>query len=260
MLSSKLYWDIKDNKIEKRLLEIFPNFDMDNDYVLFISSNLYFEFADKLECEIELVSNEKLIQISDSIELENGEVKYLDFQEPTIEVHYEKDIRVRKLYPNKEYRTMCKRFGKKSCDFVVPIIFKSFEKLNDIEEIILRWNIKDTEIYIGISHNITFSKDEKNKIYILESRDYYLDINDNEMLEKSYILNYLNKLNDYFIADSMSGESDITFSKNELDDDTFFEKYSTVLGDRFMPILVDGTKNLSIYLEHTTHIEPIKSS
>ena len=260
MLSSSLYWDIKDNKIKEKLLEIFPDFDIENDYVLFISSNLYFNYANKLDSEIELVSKEKIVKVKDEIELENGEIKYLDFEEPTIKFHYEKDIKVRKLYPNKEYRTMCKKFGRKSCDFGVPIIFKSFQELTDIEEIILRWNIKDTEIYIGISHNITFSKDEKNKMYILESRDYYLDINDNEMLEKSYILNYLNKLNDYFIADSMSGESDITFSKNELDDEIFFQKLYTVLGDRFIPILADGTKNLSIYLEHTTYIEPIKYS
>lgn len=260
MLSSSLYWDIKDHKIEGKLLEIFPDFDIDNDYVLFISSNLFFNYANKLDAEIELVSKEKVYTVKDEIELENGEIKYLDFPNTFRESHYEKDIRVRTLYPNKLYRTMCKKFGRKSCEFGVPIIFKSFEELNDIEEIVLRWNVKDTEIYIGISHNVTFSKDEKNKMYILESKDYYLDKKDNEMFEKSYISNYLNKLNDYFIADSMSGESDITFSKNELDDETFFEKYSTVLGDRFIPILAEGTKNLSIYLEHITHIEPIKSS
>lgn len=244
MLCSKLYWNIKDNKIENKLLEIFPSFNIKNDYVLFISSNLYFEFANKLECEIELISKEKVVKKTDSNDLENSDIEY--------SFHYEKDIRVRKLYQKTNYSTMCKKFGKKSCDFGIPIIFKSFESLNNIEKIILRWNIKDTEIYIGISHNISFSNNSENKMYILESNDYFLNISDN--------LYYLNKLNDYFIADSMLGESNIIFSKSELDDEDFYQKYQSILGDKFISTLAEGTKNLSIYLEHNTHIDPIKVS
>ncbi|WP_288481166.1 DUF6012 family protein [uncultured Clostridium sp.] len=250
MIYSKLYLDIKDHKIEEKLLEIFPNFDINNDYVLFISSNLYFEFADKFECEIELVSKEKAVKKTDSIELENNEIEY--------SFHYEKDIRTRKLYPNKNYRTMCKKFGRKSCDLGVPIIFKSFESLSNIEEIILRWNIKGKDTYIGISHNITFSNNLKNKMYILESTDYFLDIKDNFIFEDKYILDYINKSNNFFIAYSTLGKLHIAYSKNELDNESFYQKYQSVLGSKFIPILAEGTDNLSIYLEHNTHIEPIK--
>lgn len=250
MISSNLYLDIKDHKIEEKLLEIFPNFDINNDYVLFISSNLYFEFADKLECEIELISKEKVVKKTNVIDLERSEIEY--------SFHYEKDIRVRKLYPNKNYRTMCKKFGRKSFDLGVPIIFKSFESLNNVEEIIFRWNIKGTDVYIGISHNVTFSNDLKSKMYLLESTDYFLDISDSSTFEKKYILDYINKLNDFFIACSTLGELAIAYSKNELDDESFYQKYQSVLGNKFIPILADGTNNLSIYLEHNTHIEPIK--
>lgn len=104
------------------------------------------------------------------------------------------DIKLNRRYPNKMYRTISRKYGRKLSKVGYPYMIKLKEKMNETWLLVVRVGEKDTDNYLEMIFplevhlskekpilNIQFLIDEKFNLYISSSR--YLGNNTEEHLE-----------------------------------------------------------------------------
>ncbi len=141
------------------LQKMYPKDNLKDKFVLFLSFELYLPFKySKIDADIELDTG--------TIENENTGVGFFC---PVPE------FKVRKPYPNKGYNAIFMKQGRNVSKLGVPIIFDTFEKLEEVRQITCNWrvNCEDVDYYIYVEYNVTFKKPlaESGRIYGLSSID-----------------------------------------------------------------------------------------
>lgn len=130
-----------------------------------------------------------LNKMYEDIELENKYVLFLVFDlcwqyshrkiTGTLKIHTHEGkielpkVKVRHIYPNKDYFTCCLQKGKTICDMGVPLLFDSFQELSNIKQIECRWEIKTEEmdVYFQVIYDVEFDRKQGRRIYALNSRE-----------------------------------------------------------------------------------------
>ncbi|MDD3224608.1 MAG: hypothetical protein PHX70_07885 [Clostridium sp.] len=163
---------VKDSymKLEnEELIKMYPDINLQDKYILFIQSELWYPYLTK-----EICGNIKLI--------------------------YENNIREYKTkiirpYPNKSIRVISMVNGRKVCSLGLPIVFDSYEDLKKVKSILIKWkieiqnadNIKEKH-YVQVLYNVDFKYVENKKIYSVYSQDTLLHFYDGEdkLLKQKY--------------------------------------------------------------------------
>lgn len=136
---------------EKEISRMYPDCnEISNKYKLFIKFDLWEGIYDSndIEAVVEVAAENKLLELP----------RY----------------KLRHLYPNKHYHTICMKSGNKLCNDGIILLFETFEELEAIKSILCRWKIsRDNEDvhYIQILYDVTAEKESGKTFYILESQE-----------------------------------------------------------------------------------------
>lgn len=146
--------DMERTITEDILKRIFKIENISNKYFLFVKSDFYFKYiVNNIDFEIDLLnSNNEIIN------------KYYKYK-------------IRQPYTNKNWYLSSMRYGRRLLDDGFVFMFNSFEELNDINNVIIKWDIdseynnKETlKVKVEIKYNINFIKGIDN-VYLIKSHD-----------------------------------------------------------------------------------------
>lgn len=177
-------WYIR--KMDEALNKMYPNIEMGNKYILFILGELWFPYlSNYISADIDFV-------------YKDGSIK-----------NYKSKLRT--PYPNKNIRMISMTNGRKVCDLGIPIVFDTYEELNSLKTILIRWEIeastktKDVigKYYVQVLYDVNFKHIEGKKRYVIHSKDSvletYRDMDmDNEMKNEDNTMTRLNSYLDNF--------------------------------------------------------------
>ncbi len=157
------------------LSEIYPNSTNQNK-VLLIHPRFYSPYYfDSISCQIKLYKGNG-----------NGEIV--------------QNVKIHKPYSNKKISLAALQYSRKYCDFGVPILFDTFEELQEITKVVIQWTLNDvyenitTTIYTTIDYGVSFenSTDENCNVYLINSRDQLITVTDEDVEDDK-----IDRLNEY---------------------------------------------------------------
>lgn len=149
-ISKKCMLRRKENQ-EKEISRMYPDCkEIRKKYKLFIKFNLWQGIydSDDIEAVVEVAAENKLLELP----------KY----------------KLRHLYPNKYYHTVCMKSGNKVCNDGIILLFETFEELEGIKSVLCRWKIRqENEVihFIQVLYEVTAEKEPGKTFYTLESRE-----------------------------------------------------------------------------------------
>lgn len=106
---------------------------------------------------------------------------------------------VRTPYPNKKIHQISMKSGRKRL-YGIPLLFKTFEEISQISEVLINWEIYSEGMLgfivknLTVKYNLEFKKDDKNKDYhfftIFSKDQTYDDFGNDEFRKDEYYLEF----------------------------------------------------------------------
>lgn len=150
---------------KKELIKMYPNEKFENKYILFVKGELFFPFSyESIEGTIDFIYKDAINNFK---------------------------TKIRTPYPNKMIKVISMMNGRSGCNYGIPILYNSFEELQELKNIQIKWKIyltnadkKEEVLYVHVLYNLKFEYEKGKRIYSILSKDYVLnDYKNSEMLQ-----------------------------------------------------------------------------